>query len=503
MSSVIRHGVADMISYGVVYCRSEKINIGIFPLFLSVLIWSCQPKDPWVVAQTRYPMLTPCSTEGLSEEILCGTIEVFEDQISKKGKKIPLDVFLFPTFNLDPSSSVFIDYNGGPGVPNNLLIPLYEKGGFLSSFRDVRDVLIVDKRGTGASNITCGALDSIPLPLNHYLFNTDFIANCLSEIQSKVDLSNYNTASQVEDLEAVRQWLGIEQYDFHGISYGTRVGLELIRKYPKNINSAILTGTAPPNFGLFEFVDVETERVLQKLILRCDTDSTCSSNFPRFKEELYQLRSDIKDSSVLYRYTHEDTNNKYDIEFTDYVYIGMVANMFHSGNKLEQLPAIIKEASSGNFSPLIRANISSHQLAIPLHLSQFCPEESNRHPVENIEAFDTLFTKGMGALTEFNACQVWQQLPTPEWLSEPIGGGARLLLFSGEDDVLTPPRMNDSIGQLFPNSRHVIFKDQGHAYTDWSCWESIIYQFLEGDGEGDPLDISCATKIKRSAFSLL
>ncbi len=469
---------------------------------LVLLVASCgTSEDPLVSAQKRYPMLKPCNPEGLNEKILCGSIEVFENQINKSGRKIPLNVFLFPSYRKDPPQYVFVDYNGGPGVPNNLLVPYYEKGGFSSFFREVRDVLIVEKRGTGASRISCDALDSISLPIDHYLFDTELIADCLSEIQGKVDLSKYDTEAQVEDLEQVRNWMKIETYDFHGISYGSRVGLELIRRYPKSINSAILTGTVPPEFGLFGYVDIEMERVLRKLIARCETDSICSTHFPGFKEEVYELRNSLQNNPVTYDYVNEASGKQHQIRFTESVYLGMMAGILNGGSKIEQIPAIINEAHSENFTPLIEANISSLQLAIPLHLSQLCPEEANKFSETFFASMDTLFTKGMGALTEFRACQAWQELSTPDWMSKPIGGNTPLLLFSGEDDVLTPPRMNHTIHQLFPNSKHIIFKDQGHTYTDWSCWDQLVYQFLENNGEVNELDTSCVKEITRPTFS--
>jgi len=478
-----------------------KYRILLLLIALSPLI-SCDTSiNPLEAAQERYPMLKPCTPEGLKEQILSGTIEVFEDQINKAGKKIPLNVFLFPSYQTDPINSVFVDYAGGPGVPNNLFVPYYEKEGFSSSFREIRDVLIIDKRGTGASAITCDAMETIPLPLEYYFYDTDLVTDCLNEIQDKVDLSNYNTTAQVEDLEVVRKWLGIEKYDFHGISYGTRIGLELIRKYPDVVNSAILTGAVPPDFGITQFVDLEIERVLKKLISRCQTDTICDSHFPNFKNQLYGLRKGLKDSPVLYTYLDNESKKQYEIHFTDSVFLGMVANMVSFGTRLERLPLIIDEVASGNFSPLIEANLSSLQLALPLHLSQFCPEESNRYPIQNLEDLDTLFTKGFAALTtEVKGCKVWQQLPSPDWLSKSIGGNTPLLLFSGEDDVLTPPRMNASVHKLFPNSLHVVFKNQGHTYTDWSCWDNLVYQFLENNGDIHQLDTTCIGTIKRPKF---
>ena len=136
---------------------------------------------------------------------------------------------------------------------------------------------------------------------------------------------------------------------------------------------------------------------------------------------------------------------------------------------------------------------------MPLHLSQFCPEEASRFSELDFSSMDSLFSKGVSVRKTYEACQAWANILTPEWVSKPIGGDTPLLLFTGEDDVLTPPRMNDYIQNYFPNSQHIIFKDQGHSFTDWSCWDKLVYQFLKSNAQ-EELDTSCVFKIVRPNF---
>lgn len=472
----------------------------LFISFLALLISCKNSESPLESAQERYPMLRPCIPEGLKETILCGTIQVLEDHEAPSGKKIPLNVYLFPKINNSSSNSVFVDFTGGPGVSNDMLIDIYEEGAFAYPFREIRDILIVDKRGTGASRISCKALDTVSLNLDYYLYNPDLLKDCLEEVKNKVDLSKYNTASQVEDLETIRTWLNISKIDFHGQSYGTRVGLEYIRKYPNSISSAILTGSVPPDFGIFSHKAFEIERVLKKLVLRCESDSICQANFPDFRNELYSLRSDLKDNPINYVFKHK-SNQKYELSISDTVFLGFVTSIFSGGTKLEKLPYLVHEASTGNFHPLIEANISSLPKFMPLHLSQFCPEEANRYTQLNFSSMDSLYSKGVAVRKTFQACQSWAEISTPEWITEPIGGNTPLLLFSGEDDVLTPPRMNAYIQNYFPNSQHIIFKDQGHSFTDWTCWDKLVYQFLESNAQ-EELDTSCVAEIVRPDFEV-
>lgn len=84
--------------------------------------------DPLSEAEKRYPSLTRYQPEGIQEEILFGTLQVYENR-EEEGKKISLNVYLFPSYNTISKPKVFIDYNGGPASPNESLISYYEKGG--------------------------------------------------------------------------------------------------------------------------------------------------------------------------------------------------------------------------------------------------------------------------------------------------------------------------------------------------------------------------------------
>ena len=417
-------------------------------LFLPFLLCNCTTEsDLFSQAKRRYPELSSCKPSGINETILCGTFTVYENR-SAKGKTLPINVYLFPATQPNTDRRTFLEYNGGPASPNENLRWLYEKGGPSHYLRQHADILIMDQRGTGASLIPCEAFSG--LQLGSQLFHLKAIKACLAESREQVDLSQYNTDQSVEDLEEVRQWLGIPQIDFSGLSYGTRVVLEYMRRYPKRVRSMILSGTVSPTFGYAKHLDLEIEQQLQALINRCEADSACAQHFPNFRTNLYELKDQLKEKPLSLTLGIE-SQDSLQLSISDTLFVRMVGGLFLSGTNIETLPLLIKAFRVG--------------------------------------------------LMEVRACEEWQQFSTPTWLDQPLQGDAPVLLITGANDTQTPPRMGDNVQKALPNARHIVLPNEGHGLINYACWDTLVSQFLARENLWE-LETSCAQLGKRPAFEL-
>ncbi len=466
-------------------------------LFLPFLLCNCTTEsDLFSQAKRRYPELSSCKPSGINETILCGTFTVYENR-SAKGKTLPINVYLFPATQPNTDRRTFLEYNGGPASPNENLRWLYEKGGPSHYLRQHADILIMDQRGTGASLIPCEAFSG--LQLGSQLFHLKAIKACLAESREQVDLSQYNTDQSVEDLEEVRQWLGIPQIDFSGLSYGTRVVLEYMRRYPKRVRSMILSGTVSPTFGYAKHLDLEIEQQLQALINRCEADSACAQHFPNFRTNLYELKDQLKEKPLSLTLGIE-SQDSLQLSISDTLFVRMVGGLFLSGTNIETLPLLIKAFREGDPAPLVRSDVRRSNRVTSVYMSQFCPEDILNNPVDP-EALSQLFTMGELGLMEVRACEEWQQFSTPTWLDQPLQGDAPVLLITGANDTQTPPRMGDNVQKALPNARHIVLPNEGHGLINYACWDTLVSQFLARENLWE-LETSCAQLGKRPAFEL-
>jgi hypothetical protein len=47
--------------------------------------------------------LKPCQVPNLKEEVFCGTYEVYENRVARKGRKISLNIVLLPALTSNPT----------------------------------------------------------------------------------------------------------------------------------------------------------------------------------------------------------------------------------------------------------------------------------------------------------------------------------------------------------------------------------------------------------------
>ena len=193
--------------------------------------------------------LAPCRVANVNAELRCGTFVVHENPADARSRAIPLAVVVVPARAAKPRPDpVFLVSPGGPGTTNTeALLP----GAWYSPFRDERDLVIMDLRGTsGPSRLDCD-LDDPALGAAAYLgplFPKASVDACRAALEKKVDLRFYTTPIIVQDFDALRRALGYAKVNLFGVSWGTRVEYLWLRMHPETVRSAILEGSAPVSF---------------------------------------------------------------------------------------------------------------------------------------------------------------------------------------------------------------------------------------------------------------
>src|SRR5690349_4765941 len=95
-------------------------------------------------------VLNDCQPAHIPGPAKCGTLEVYENRATKKGRKISLNILLLPATGDKREPDPMVYFAGGPGSAAT-----EDAAGFAPLFakiREHRDLLFVDQRGTGRSN---------------------------------------------------------------------------------------------------------------------------------------------------------------------------------------------------------------------------------------------------------------------------------------------------------------------------------------------------------------
>lgn len=122
------------------------------------------------------------------------------------------------------------------------------------------DVVAWDPRGVGESTPTLQDCDGTATygelpqagPVDWETVATSYadsisvaLAQCLA---ANPDLAPYlGTHYVIRDLDALRAALGVKRWTYHGVSYGTTVGMAYAREFPSRVRALVLDGVATTN----------------------------------------------------------------------------------------------------------------------------------------------------------------------------------------------------------------------------------------------------------------
>ena len=179
---------------------------------------------------------------GVGDSGRCGVVNVPETS-GPAARQIPIHIVVLPARTPAPAPDVVVPLAGGPGQGAASLAGAY--GRQLDFLRQRRDILLVDQRGTGASNgLTCEAREPAATLFGH-LFNPARLKQCRDEFAKRADLTRYTTPIAAADFAVVWDALGYRRVNLIGTSYGSRMALELARQFPERIRTVTLDGVAP------------------------------------------------------------------------------------------------------------------------------------------------------------------------------------------------------------------------------------------------------------------
>jgi len=195
----------------------------------------------------------------------CGTITRRLDAVNNSAGTIKIGFEFYPRSNTSlPSLGTIVPQEGGPGYPSTGTREAYL--GLFKALRDRRDVLIVDKRGTGKSGpINCSALQQDD--------TASAIAACATQLGSKAWY--YGTALAAADVAAVLDALAIDRIDLYGDSYGTYFAQAFAARHPNRLRSVILDSAypvRPPD----PWFPTDWETAVEGFDLSCQRSISCS-----------------------------------------------------------------------------------------------------------------------------------------------------------------------------------------------------------------------------------
>jgi len=475
-----------------------------------VLAEACAPAGSSLPKVPAREALEPCRVAGVAQPLLCGTLYVRENRQLPSGREIPLNVVVLPALHPVPGAGPLFDLAGGPGAAATAGAVFYANE--VPGYREHRDVVLVDQRGTGASHpLRCDLTTDQPNPfgLLDEMYPPSAVAACRDGLLKEADLTRYTTLEAADDLDAVRAWLGYERINLVGLSYGTRAALAYMKRHPGCVRSAVLLGVAPPSMRIPLHHASDAQRALDLLLDDCAADPGCHGAFPRAREEVRDIVERLDRRPAVASYHHSGSGMDLELEIRREIFMETIRSMLYAPPRARRVPQVVHHAISGDFGPFLDAALGPGggppPIAEGMYLSVTCAEDTRFINPAEAERLDepTLFG-GYRVFQQRRACAMWPAAEPAEADLALARSDTPVLVFSGRLDPVTPPSWAEKALELLPNGRNVLIHDGGHVpdgLEHVECLDAISLSFLDR-GSADGLDLSCVPTMTAPPFAV-
>jgi len=467
--------------------------------------------------------LTLCNTDYTG---YCGSIRRPLDPGGLAPGTITVGFEYYPRRDLrSPRLGTILPQEGGPGYSTtgtrDYYLPLFD------GLRDRRDVLIIDKRGTGLSDpIDCPWLQAGATSLAA-------VSACARQLGHTAWY--YGTDYAAADIVAVLDALDIDAVDFYGDSYGTFVGQILAGLYPQRLRSIILDSAYPVRPPDPWFAS-DWAAAWHGIDLSCSRSPSCrslgGSATARMQGVIDRLRlkpinGRAPDGNGDPQPTTADTAALiYLIDAAGYgppVYRDLDAAARALTDSNDALPLLRLIAEQNTFSASDPVDYSyglatavtcaDYPMLYDLNASRAVRNRQYARALEDArqqrpELFAP-FTVDEGIdsqvyITPLDSCLPWPAPPrdlSPGTPGAPLPPGVRFpavptLILSGDLDSITSVKDAADTAAQFPNASHVVVPNLGHvvaAGDQIGCTLALVHGFVRTLSTGDT---SCVRRVR-------
>jgi pimeloyl-ACP methyl ester carboxylesterase len=457
--------------------------------------------------------LTACTLPGIdsaSANAQCGTLTVPENRATSRGRTIGLRVVVLPATGPDRAPDPVFFIAGGPGSS------IVAEAGFLarhpSGLRERRDLVLVDQRGTGGSAALDCPFYGPPGSLQSFLgefMPLDAVRRCREMFAKERDLTQYTTTVAARDLDDVRAALGAERINLSGGSYGTRASQEYMRRFPNRVRSATLFGLVPPSLHMPQNFARDAQRSLDAVIAECAADAPCKTAFPNLPDDARRAFDRLRQSPASVTVPHPRTGQPTAVTLTYNMMAETLRYMLYQSTGAALVPAVLHQGASGDFTWIARRALRERGAMTGngnfdgVYLAITCMEDvpftdSTR---EAADAKGT-FLGEYRMWQQRAACNAWGQTPVPQEFHTPLRSTVPVLLVTGANDPVTPPRHAAEVARTLPNALNVVVPFGGHSLAGLEgieCIHRLQRETIER-GSVAGLDTSCVSRIRRRGF---
>lgn len=484
------------------------------------------PKATSALETVPCRFLVPKSAEG--KDFRCADLTVPENRQKADSRTIKLHMAIVKG---KAGGVPTVDLQGGPGGGSELVVGglTAKRSGILAEygkFLEHGDLILFDQRGTGRSipRLSCPAGAS----------GEPDTASCRDRFVAEgVDLAAYDTRENAEDVHDLKVALGVDKIDLHGISYGTRLELEILKRHPEDIRSAVVDGVMPPDVPVTGQFEVALDGVLTQVFTACAADAKCNATYGDLETAFTQLKAKLDGSPFKLRQGFESFDYDW-YAFTQDLSQGFYGEGFGGtlpfklrrmlGQTSEQFQADLEKADEAGEAAFeaemaLDANnplseelaereaemtdddVEAGDVALGMYISVTCNDYTQHETIEaarkSHEAIRPELHDEESLAMEFQECKTWPTRPSDALVQMPAKFAGPVFVIGGRLDPATPFFWAERVASTLQDHRLAIVPTGGHGLTD-ACGAGLKGAFYADPSKA--LDLSCATDRAISFF---
>jgi pimeloyl-ACP methyl ester carboxylesterase len=391
---------------------------------------------------------------------------------------------------------------GGPGQGSAGTFDLASNGDQFRNQFPGYTLVAFDPRGTGRSGVLrCPELQADPSasPARQQ----GLVAKCATEIGP--NRAFYSTRDHADDIDAVRQALGVDKIALWGTSYGTQLSVAYALTYPSHVDRLVLDSVADPA-GRDPFSRDDLQQMPKGLASLC-ADGLCKAATSNFVGEVVKLANRLAAHPLTGKVPKPRGGTvTVRADGVDFLSGAVIDSDLNAGIAAE-LPAAVHAALQGRSRALLRlveldretAVTSTEDLSMGLLAATVCDDGpfpwEPETPLAQRRALLDAARKALppGSTGPFGIwatdigpaalCLLWP----PQARRPGIGSGplpnVPVLVLAGERDLRTPASNAAAVAARFPQGRLLTVPGVGHSVlgADFSsCAENAVKIWLVG-----------------------
>src|SRR5215831_7454070 len=464
---------------------------------LTILIALCAVLGaPTGAPAAAHAVLVPCGAGGLE----CTTVNVPLDRSGVTPGTVSLHVEELPAPGKPRGVLFFVA--GGPGQAS---AGTFQLGPDAIDWRGQfpgYTLVAFDNRGTGKSGVLrCPELQADPFASGAK--GQALVAKCATEIGPS--RAFYSTRDHVDDIDSVRQALGVDKIALWGTSYGTQLSVAYALTYPSHVDRLLLDSVAEAQ-GRDPFALDDLQQMPKGLASLC-SGGICKAATPNFVGEVAKLANRMAAHPIKGKVAKAAGGTRtVQANGIDFLSGALLDTDLNAGLAAE-VPAAVHAALRGRLRPLLRlveldresSVTPADDLSMGMFTATVCDDGPfpwtpdtplAQRPAKLAAARNALPSGSTGPFglwaTDLGPaafCLTWPgQAPRPGIGSGPLPN-VPVLVFEGERDLRTPLSNGAALAARFPQGHLVTVPGVGHSVlgTDLtSCTQNAVATWLSG-----------------------